>query len=1025
MEIYIMSNNTSTSTFLLNDFPISESAPVPDDYHFDVLSEDHTVVGVRPAVSDDFDLEVYEDLTYSTLIESSNSVGDMVDFVALDKNNWASPPSRGVRVTKGTTSYVIEMENDVDDHLITDSWSGSMDYTPGNPVLDIGPPGSWEDRYVTHPSVLYIGGIYHMWYSGKDSANHYRIGYATSPDGITWTKYSGNPVLDLGPPGSWEENMVTHPEVLYDGTIYHMWYSGYDSSDIYRIGYATSMDGISWTKNPANPVIGLGSSVSWEGRHVFSCTVFSDGTKFHMWYTGKDSAHHYRIGYAISTDGVTWTKYLGNPVLDIGSSGSWDDNHVSAPMVIYYGNTYHMWYSGYYSVYDGIDYKIGYAYSSDGISWTKYASNPVMDAGSPGSWDDAGVLSPMVIFDGEIFHMWYRGWNGVNCRIGYARSLGVNTWMKVPDSPVLDLGPPGSWEDIYVTHPSVIYDGSMYHMWYSGKHSDNYRIGYAVSPDGISWTKSIANPVLDLGPQGSWDDKYVEHPTVLHDGKIYHMWYSGKHGSTRRIGYATSLDGITWDKSLANPVIDIGPPGSWDEYGAHTPTVIFDGHIYHMWYGGQSGQGGKNRRIGYATSYDGITWSKSATNPVLDIGPSSTWDDSWVFFPHVIYDGTIFHMWYGGYDGSNSRIGYAKSSDGITWTKNLGNPLIDVGPTGSWEDVGVHSPTVIYDGITYHMWYRGYDGTNCRIGHAILAGGISWRKLKSNVEVLDAYEIIDIIAGCTYTINLEVPPTADLDLFIFDTTGGRDDAVSSSTSAGLGIDESISFTASSTGEYLLVITNENGGTGTYSVISNAPPTADAGPDQTVFEGDTILLDGSASFDPDGIIETYEWDYESDGIYDYQETSGTAPDGTFDGKTTYVYGDNGIYMVTLRVTDGSGAIDTDTCNVTVNNIAPTINSITAPSGNEGSQISFTSIATDPGSDDLTFTWDWGDGTPSNVTTYYNDGFNPDPYPSPEGIYPFTVTDSVHHTYGDNGVYTIVLTVDDDDFGVTTINTTVLD
>jgi Mg-chelatase subunit ChlD len=102
--------------------------------------------------------------------------------------------------------------------------------------------------------------------------------------------------------------------------------------------------------------------------------------------------------------------------------------------------------------------------------------------------------------------------------------------------------------------------------------------------------------------------------------------------------------------------------------------------------------------------------------------------------------------------------------------------------------------------------------------------------------------------------------------------------------------------------------------------------------------------------------------------------------------------------------------------------------------EGSSITFIANATDPGSDDLTFTWNWGDGTPDTVTTYYNDGVNPEPFynsssneiKSPWGTYPFNATDTVSHIYGDDGVYIITLTIEDDDGGitVTTINVTVI-
>ncbi|UCG69740.1 MAG: PKD domain-containing protein, partial [Thermoplasmata archaeon] len=71
------------------------------------------------------------------------------------------------------------------------------------------------------------------------------------------------------------------------------------------------------------------------------------------------------------------------------------------------------------------------------------------------------------------------------------------------------------------------------------------------------------------------------------------------------------------------------------------------------------------------------------------------------------------------------------------------------------------------------------------------------------------------------------------------------------------------------------------------------------------------------------IISYEWDFESDGIYDYQETSAFAPDGTFDGKTTHTYGDDGIYNVTLRVRDNNNLSSTDACIITVQNVDPTV------------------------------------------------------------------------------------------------------
>jgi hypothetical protein len=84
------------------------------------------------------------------------------------------------------------------------------------------------------------------------------------------------------------------------------------------------------------------------------------------------------------------------------------------------------------------------------------------------------------------------------------------------------------------------------------------------------------------------------------------------------------------------------------------------------------------------------------------------------------------------------------------------------------------------------------------------------------------------------------------------------------------------------------------------------------------------------------------------------------------------------------------------------------------------ITFEASATDPGSDDLTFEWDFGDGN-STSTIHYNNGLSPDPYPSPE-INPITITETLVHRYDTSGTYTITLTVTDDDGGTTTFTLT---
>jgi sucrose-6-phosphate hydrolase SacC (GH32 family) len=117
---------------------------------------------------------------------------------------------------------------------------------------------------VQSPSVILDGSTYKMWYTGTDTTGtgFSQIGYATSLDGITWTKYNGNPVLDVTA-SDWDSNRVGGEEVIKDGATYKMWYTGSNASNIGRIGYATSPDGITWTKYVSNPVLN-GAPSSWE-----------------------------------------------------------------------------------------------------------------------------------------------------------------------------------------------------------------------------------------------------------------------------------------------------------------------------------------------------------------------------------------------------------------------------------------------------------------------------------------------------------------------------------------------------------------------------------------------------------------------------------------------------------------------------------------------------------------------------------------------------------------------------------------
>ncbi len=294
---------------------------------------------------------------------------------------------------------------------------------PGNPVVTQGPDFAW-DWFVMHPNVLEEPTGYKMWFTAMTLTmgmeQRMRIGFATAPDKVMWTKHPSNPVMDIGPPGSWEEVGALAPWVLPDITGYKMWYTGMDIAMYPQIGYAVSTDGVTWTRHPGNPVLTPGAPGEWDGNATTYASVRYLGGVYHAWYTGQGADGLLRIGYATSTDGIAWAKYGGNPVLDVGAPGEWDSDGVAAPCVLVNGSNYEMWYSG----VDGSNYaRIGYATSPDGINWTRHVDNPILTEGSPGDWDDQGPMGSSVLATPTGYDMWYGGlgFSGTT-GIGYANS---------------------------------------------------------------------------------------------------------------------------------------------------------------------------------------------------------------------------------------------------------------------------------------------------------------------------------------------------------------------------------------------------------------------------------------------------------------------------------------------------------------------------------------------------------------------------------------------------------------------------
>jgi len=324
------------------------------------------------------------------------------------------------------------------------------------PVLSYGAADEWDDGAVWFPSVIKDGDTLRMWYSGGDEriwdAPFQKIGYAWSLDGINWNRYDGNPVIT--PELSWEGREINFCTVLKDMDTLKMWYgAGSKPGGLPTlIAYATSFDGITWSKHP-EPVIQLGSTLDWDDDVIAPHSVIKEGGEYKMWFWAGRPGFPFeeslpQIGLATSADGIQWTKYddpatteapfaSSDPALKVGSSTEWDSHRVANPIVLSTESGYEMWYSGLKApINTSTKLEIGYATSADGIQWTKSPENPVIPDNSF-SWGKGIYGGSILKYDGD-YHFWFACFHTpptqARPQIGYANS---DPNVSIPDTAFL------------------------------------------------------------------------------------------------------------------------------------------------------------------------------------------------------------------------------------------------------------------------------------------------------------------------------------------------------------------------------------------------------------------------------------------------------------------------------------------------------------------------------------------------------------------------------------------------------------
>jgi len=309
-------------------------------------------------------------------------------------------------------------------------------------------------------------------------------------------------------------------------------------------------------------------------------------------------------------------------------------------------------------------------------------------------------------------------------------------WVEVAD----DLS--GYW-DKYSGNPifsntngymvSVLKVDSTYYMYYRDSNDD---ISRATSTDKVTWTEDTANnPVLTKGSSGEWDSDLLFAPIVWKEGDTWYMLYTGYDGSSRRIGLATSSDGVSWTKDSNNPVLS--GTETWEGNSIECDSIIKVDGTYYLWYGTL---GETYRKRGLATSTDLISWTKDSNNPIFSSGSIS-------YYPAFIFKYGDYYYLLLGEDKTKIYLWRDTNPTFYSSDREKISLKIEVGSDGEWDDYLVEAAQPLMTDITrsafcddeIHVYYGGGDGDgNRRIG-LTTGGSVSQSNIEGNQTIYIYY----------------------------------------------------------------------------------------------------------------------------------------------------------------------------------------------------------------------------------------------------------------------------------------------
>lgn len=306
-----------------------------------------------------------------------------------------------------------------------------------------------------------------------------------------------------------------------------------------------------------------GLSYCPSGQHGFDAThchkptpLIIDDRRLRVYFGARDIKNKTRTTYVdLDINDPGRVLYVHDkPVLDLGKLGAFDDSGVNVCSVLRHGEKVYMYYIGINtSTTVHMRNAIGLAVSDDnGDTFHRLYDGAVFDRNKDEPYYTGAVD---VIKDGGKWRMYYTSgseWKVINGKpeifyhIKYGESVDGIDWVR----PNVWCIPPEN-ELEATARPSVVREGDEYKMFYSHRSlrnfrtdsSSSYRAGYAVSKDGIHWTRKDALAGIDVSPAG-WDSEMICYPYLIKVKCRWIMLFNGNSFGRTGFGWAELADTV-------------------------------------------------------------------------------------------------------------------------------------------------------------------------------------------------------------------------------------------------------------------------------------------------------------------------------------------------------------------------------------------------------------------------------------------------------------------------------------------------